>query len=446
MKKRKPKTIFIILDGIPSFMFNSMYDKNELPNIKKFFKGGMRAKNMITMFPTYTSTCVPMITFGLSAGQSNIVGQGWYDKKRKEFTDITRFPHWFNDVDKYVKEKSLFEQVPGKSIVYASQFARGADTYFPKLNVLFAFEWVNYGIPIERLGMKKLKFDLKKYDNILFWSITADHTMHPNGIEPAAKIIKQFDKDLKKFFNSLSEEDTVFIFSDHGMEEVNKYSNFYDLLSDNGFHVSKKFEKKNDVIAYFSIITFGYIYVQNVKQRDKIIDIFKDHPGVEFIMYKEKLRTKLKTKNKIIIQKKNDKAILVGDSKKASYKPIDKDILRYKLPKDKEGKLMDIYDWKKYTEKKQYPMAPIRITDLFQSYCCGDIVFALGNNYGCPDFIWRYKYTHGNFRRKNMLAFALAKGPKIKPKNYDYILIEDLRSMIEHHYFNKKIPKKSIIK
>lgn len=418
MAKRN-KTLIIALDSVSAVFFNPLYEDGKLPNLRTFFEEGLRIKYTVSVFPTVSPCNHGMIAYGLGPGESNLVGLSWYNKKNKTYYNELTLSGILANLNKGIKAKNILE-LGGKSIAVGPQLSRGATTILP-IYAVFAFGLAKFATTAESLFISQLHRLFNLYDTVYFGSLSSDHVAHALGLKGIVENLTILDKSFGKLFKVLPPKTTVFLFSDHGSAplERGRSIDISRILQNRGYQLTKKLRKRKDYILCTTVVTYAHLYT--LEHPHKLVDILKSEKGINFCLYK--------SDNKLVVENSVGYAEIIRNAGKYSYTPITANPLNY--PDTNIENYYTKEEWAALTYKLDYPAAPPRIFDLFDSPCTGDIVLDFGDGYYPYYAGISQKYTHGSLYRDNILVPTLARGPTIHREEREFGLLEDVHQLLK---------------
>ena len=220
----KPYVLLISIDGY-RHDYTSLYRP---PHLNNFIKKGIRAKGLISVYPSNTFPNHYSIVTGMHPGKHGIVSNSFWDPGREQLYRLgnpasMRDGSWYGGTPLWVATTK-------QQMVSASYFWVGSEAkiqgiqptyWFPYNNRVPARERVNQVIKWLRLPEK-----IRPHLITLYFS-KVDHIGHAHGPEsPEVKeAVLSLDKELGYLFQELAKSDldiNTIILSDHGMQEVKK--------------------------------------------------------------------------------------------------------------------------------------------------------------------------------------------------------------------------------
>ena len=438
----KAKTLIILLDGVSSKDFFTLYNSGELPNIKSFFDGGFVTKNLVSTFPSESQTCYPLIFYGIKLSETEEIAQMWYDRKKQQFIYLWDFFPIFRLFMKKEKHTSVFKGY-GKAITVGLKETKDAGAYMPPFYVISGLSLSKLGILVDTAVIKNAPYLFNHYDNIIFSIFSCDHLLHSYGFEGLLASLKNLDKNLGYIINNkkLKDKLNIFIFSDHGNSPLKGKFEIQKVLKENGYHLTRYLNEKKDVALVSNLLNYAFLYTKD--DLENILNIFNKYPQIGVVAYKNK------KDNSIIVSNTNGRAKIFKDNEKICYLCEDGDPLEYKNY-FKEENFIDIKltkdEWIEKTLDSKFPYAVVRLYEVFENKNCGDIAISFDNGY-CPNFSFTFNgrlmftsrwptflYNHGGLERDQILSFLIANGENVKSKKLKFAKLEDLYSIFKNYF------------
>lgn len=480
----KAKTLIILLDGVSSKDFFTLYDSGELPNIKSFFDGGFVTKNLVSTFPSESQTCYPLIFYGIKLSETEEIAQMWYDRKKQQFIYLWDFLPIFRLFMKKEKHTSVFKGY-GKAITVGLKETKDAGAYIPPFYVISGLSLSKLGILVDTAVIKNAPYLFNHYDNIIFSIFSCDHLLHSYGFEGLLASLKNLDKNLGYIIGNkkLKDKLNIFIFSDHGNSPLKGKFEIQKVLKENRYHLTRYLNEKKDVALVSNLLNYAFLYTKD--DPENILNIFNKYPQIGVVAYKNK------KDNSIIISNTKGRAKIFKDNNKFCYFPEDGDPLGYKnlfvskknssltkesgslknknlfkpeknsnLPegsyplknrnnftnKNTNELRLTKDEWIEKTLDSRFPYAVVRLYEAFENKNCGDIAISFDNGY-CPNFSFTFNgrlmftsrwptflYNHGGLERDQILSFLIANGENIKSKKLKFAKLEDLYSIFKNYF------------
>ena len=438
----KAKTLIILLDGVSSKDFFTLYNSGELPNIKSFFDGGFVTKNLVSTFPSESQTCYPLIFYGIKLSETEEIAQMWYDRKKQQYKYLWDFFPIFRLFMKKEKHTSVFKGY-GKAITVGLKETKDAGAYMPPFYVISGLSLSKLGILVDTAVIKNAPYLFNHYDNIIFSIFSCDHLLHSYGFEGLLVSLKNLDKNLGYIINNkkLKDKLNIFIFSDHGNSPLKGKFEIQKVLKENGYHLTRYLNEKKDVALVSNLLNYAFLYTKD--DLENILNIFNKYPQIGVVAYKNK------KDNSIIVSNTNGRAKIFKDNEKICYLCEDGDPLEYKNY-FKEENFIDIKltkdKWIEKTLDSRFPYAVVRLYEVFENKNCGDIAISFDNGY-CPNFSFTFNgrlmftsswptflYNHGGLERDQILSFLIANGENVKSKKLKFAKLEDLYSIFKNYF------------
>ena len=422
MADRKSKTLIVALDAVSVEFFNPLFDAGELPNLAGFFKDGLRVKASIGVFPTVSPCNHGLITYGLGPGKSNLVGLSWYNKQTNSYFNELTLAGILADLNRGIPARNIFEN-SRHSLAFGPQLTRGSRTVLP-IYATFAFGMANWATRLESFFIKNLYLPFAIYDNVYFGSLSSDHVGHAFGLDGIKENLKDLDAAFGELFEKLPPEMNVVIFSDHGSSPIgsDKAIRLNDILRRAGYRQTKRLRNENDYVLCTTVVTYAHVYTAGSVKR--LVDVLKEPDGVDFCLYRDPAN------NAIVAESREGRAELVRDGGRYIYTPMTADPLRYESVPDTFDVWLTLEEWAERTHRAQFPAAPPRIVDLFDSNNTGDVVMNFGGGHYPYYAGITQKFTHGSLLRDDIMVPVLARGPCVTPGLRDWGLHEHLHALL----------------
>ncbi len=322
--------ILITFDGCKAEILYDLIQKKEMPAFTEITDGGIFAENVVTIFPSDTMPAQVSIVTGCYPAKHKIYKNMWFDRTLQNPTlraytddvwDASRvygydpygkfpnliMPKWDggfllnNDLNQEVK--SIYEvlnQKGLKSAVFAHQFSKGADFYYPpsrKTSIKFVLQdkvlkTGKYGFLTEEVSKNATSHiktnGLQSFSFIYFGE--TDAQCHKHGYIGLKRFLKnKIDPEFKKITKLLKSKKLLdkidFIITADHSQAINKLGNWkiinktklkklFGEFEDKIKITINKFEEEADLIITMGVSTF--IYVKNGKTKQ-----WKDEPDLE---------------------------------------------------------------------------------------------------------------------------------------------------------------------
>lgn len=219
----QPTIILISIDG-----FRWDYpEKTATPNLDFLIKNGVRAKRLISCFPTKTFPNHYSIVTGLYPENHGIIANNMYDPELGRFSlgnrDAIRDPRWWGG-------EPIWVTAERQGLIAASYFWPGSETKIKGIQPTFWFPYDGQ-VPNENriaqvLNWLALPIDKRPTFITTYFSIIDDagHDGGPDSAEVVAAI-REIDRLLGLLISGLEERNirdkiNVVVVSDHGMAEI----------------------------------------------------------------------------------------------------------------------------------------------------------------------------------------------------------------------------------
>ena len=452
-------SVLVWLDSISGDYFFKLYDMGELSNLHEFFDEGALVENAVATFPTVSESAEGSIITGLFSGEVNILGERYFSRS------LARVMHYkFNARI----EEDFPDSLKGYTIDRLSGGSLGIGRLIPVnaeiVHDPIAEEYERKGSLklVERRVYTAVNLLKEKKPRLLLFTVSADYASHVSGREGhmVKSILKTFDElfpEIIKALRNVSDEFSVFVFSDHGSKEVSKHLDLTQLLIEYGFNPSDpgllNTQKGCSSAALSNGRRMGMIYLKHPEagwaklearvlrnypfggSRLDVSELLSQEEGIGLLAYRE-------SENRVIVRSRDGEGVIEHDGERYRYL-----IVRGNDPLNYEpqlyGKWMNEEEWLKTTYNEKFPDAIVQLFSIFKAANCGDIILNPSDGW---DFWepWDIHYpklvaSHGGLSREEMRVFILARGPGIKRKRIPYSRLLDMYATLSAYYTNKTL-------
>lgn len=486
--------VILIIDGLNYKTFERDIKKGITPNIQKYFiDDGAIFTNMLTIFPSTSSTAYQAFASGLYPGHAGLCYLSWFDRSREKLInyfslkghkhqdlDFLNFKALLNPaVDTLHPPSTIFDLIKEhgeNSAGLFSSFNLNASNKYPKIPIR-PF-WSVFGAQKDEMldiyaykDLKKLFAIKKKYTpRFTFVGLYGfDSLGHHYGAN--SKILsynlQMFDNFLGDFIKLLKEKEIfnktyIIIAADHGMHNTPKGKvGLSKILKNAGLKVYPGTSPKDkyDIVAAKRGVATAHIYVksekgwkerptlkrmQNFELEDNrqvnIIDQLKVNPAIKFVVARDgfdKVHIFSKTGHSLVSTSIHNfdnwykYEIINGHDPLAITETKAKGLIG-------KGFYTNDY-WNYLTANHIYPIAVTQLSQIFADGRSGDIYIIPEDDY----LFYRNKTaTHGSIIREDMHVPFLIRGPTVPKGKFKDAIITDLYpTMIE--WFGLNVDKRN---
>ncbi|MHA1232149.1 MAG: alkaline phosphatase family protein [Candidatus Helarchaeota archaeon] len=474
---RAERVILIVLDDVRADQFFDLIEKNELPNIKKYFYDGIQS-NMTSIFPAITIPARLTLLTGTYPDHYAIPGMHCYEREKNKIHNFASLHQW--DIPKILggDAKTIYEQVDGNTADIFSLLFRGADYYFPtKFQTIKLYFWHFYLMKTDVMRvneftiikiLKLFEKPRKYFENsdpprfISAWIFSSDSMLHDYGYDSPQYLNNL--KDIDKWFGVLIEgntkykglkkmgyfDDTTFIIaSDHGNYKAKKHIYLEDFFTKHKL-IPLKFNKKvgNFDCAMGSVGQFYFLGKDKFSRptieemtnygpsKINLFDVLLKIEGMKLLYYRDDNNTNEKGKINVLY-KENDRifeAIIEYKGDKTKIEFQDKDFYGYSndnlAAKLIDNKYHTIDEWLAYTHHLNFPIIVDQITRLFKNKNSCDILCStIGEtifNYEHGKTQNEHIYGHDICTYQGMTTPLLISGSNIPNKKLEFSKSSDI--------------------
>jgi predicted AlkP superfamily phosphohydrolase/phosphomutase len=269
----KRRNVIIGIDGVPYHIMEELSDQGIMPNFKELRKDGI-FKKMESSLPEISSVSWSSIITGKNPGEHGIFGftdilPGTYTMSFPNFKNLKEKPFWEKDVDK----KHVIINVPAtyppneiNGFIVSGFVSLDMDKAVQPHDYLEMLNEIEYKIDVDskkahksismflnnlfkvhdkRVELYRKLWDKIDWDNFMLvftgsdrlehFLINAygnpDHEFHKQFLE----YFKNVDDAIGEINEKMKQNDSLFMLSDHGMEEVKYNVNLNTFLENEGF-------------------------------------------------------------------------------------------------------------------------------------------------------------------------------------------------------------------
>ncbi len=404
------RTIFILIDGLPTKKFEYFLKKGYLPNIKTMIKNGTYIPTCISSFPSVTGPAhIPIFT-GKSPFFFEIAGHNQFYRNYRYFDNYLLN---YANLNKQLNDSDTVYKHYKNSVAISELIYKDAKKFIRYFSGIFA--WIfRSDINTTRI----LKRITKEYKNgrdlIVAWLPNSDAFQHVcKNDEKLAKMMTKIDRFIGELFKLKDKDTKIIIGSDHGMEKVKEKINIKKLLRDFGLNTRAmkfNFDGGGFVQIYFKNLrknSFHKKKLQYEKFCDYIIQTKNFHEtmrrlamvrSIEFLM--------MDIENHTYIVSKDGIGSIKQDKNKYFYSIVaGTDPFLYskdEIAKELIGKWITKEDSLKLSHHTKYPDAIYQTHGLLQIENAGELVITTADNV-TPNFITPHG-VHGGLRREQMVT------------------------------------------
>jgi len=448
--------IMFILDGAPRDLVYGMVENNELPNIKKYlWDNGAHFDNVVTTFPSASSSAYQSFITGLLPGRSGVPYLQRFDREKGKVVeyfsvggiqklndDLNNFRALNNPNIKFNEYPvTIFERMKGiKTASVYSEVNRGAKISSPILG-FGAFNDAFIRNKMERLdarAYKELKKLFKDEDPPRFTLaglLSIDLIQHKEGAssEDTKLVLIQFDIFLGEFIQTLKEKQIfdktyLVVESDHGMHNIEKTLDLKAILKAVGLKHESPDPRHKDSDFFVSErgVASAQIYFkwENGWEDRVNVDKLRNYKGSVDVI---DLLVKSKDVELLVVRDSYDEVRVFGKDGNGTIAHVDvngrtyygyqfsgSDPLKYGEEKSLkgmlDGKMYDADTWLSKTVSLEYPDAVVQLGQLFDDGKAGDVFVVPKKNVG---FYRDKAATHGSLIREDMNIPLMIRGPGI---------------------------------
>jgi hypothetical protein len=419
------KTLILGVDGIPASLFNQLYDDGQLPNFQSVFQDGLRIRQLVSLFPTDSYTCLPILFQRCSVADLNPLAQLYYDRQSQRYRYAWDFLPLHRVQQKRVFRHSLLGSIH-RSLNIGIRDARDADVFIPPFYFIFGAFLSFLGPHFDSLVLKAIPRLFQRFDMIAYWSTSCDHIGHVRGRQAMANALLQFDRKLGSLITRLPEDIQILFLSDHGSAPSHSSFNLSKAVQESGYRVSDRLIQERDVVLSESLLNYAFIYANGDLQ--DLAEKLSGYKEISFCAYK------CAKKDAVGVINDRGKALILRNGNLYQYQPITGDPLEYDIEIPCQ---MTAQEWLTDTIDTRYPYGLIRLWHLFQNPSCGEIAVSFDDGFN-PEWsftlngrnkirspILKFRQNHGGMSRDQILTIMLACGQKIPSQTLDFALLED---------------------
>lgn len=429
---RYEKLIFLLVDGVPFSVFNSLLQKGLLPNTDKHIIKRGCLKKAVSVFPSTTGPAYIPLFMGMMPGEANLPGIRWLSKKNYIKVSKYKSPgicsylgpesflfneHIPND------KKTIFEYFPKNSNIF-NMLTRGCTNDRVKHSKLFHYAYsylLSRWDHADRVATRHMLKAVDEGDDLIVCLYPGiDEFGHHFGIT-SGKTIKEYinvDQGIGKLFDLLKkkglyDKTLVVLSSDHGLTDTHTHIDVSGHLNKKGLRcLEYPVLWKKDPVCASMVSGNGMInlYIKNPDgngawgprlEMDKCkelgyVSALLELKGIDFIAGK--------TKNGVEVLSSKGKG-LISNSSGIRYEYTGEDPLKY-------GRKIDVKDHEealKETFNSYFPDGIVQLLQIFEAERSGDMVISASPGYDLRKRfeIKEHHATHGALNAEQMfIPFA----------------------------------------
>lgn len=425
------KILLLGLDGVPASVFNRLYDGGELPHLRAAFEGGLRVCQLVSAFPTDSFTCMPLIFQGSEVADLAPIAQVYYERDAERYRFAWDFMPFLMGKRHLLCGSSALRG-PRRTLVVGIEEARDAGVYIPPFYFLLGDFLSPLALRLDTLVFGAVPRLFARFDAIVYWTASCDHSAHKYGYQALVDGLRQFDRKFGALVAALPREMTFVLLSDHGSTPIHTIFDLTATFRRHGYRVVRRLRGDRDIVVCDSLLDYVFVYTAGDPVR--VAEVVHQWPEVSLCVFRGA------DEGAITVANRRGWAEIRARKGRYRYAPLWGDPLGYGLT---DALDLSAEEWLVRTIGTSYPYGVVRLWQILQNPACGDLVLSFDDGY-CPEWSFtlagrvkvrapmvRFIRNHGGMGREQLLTVMLAQGPGIVSETLEYALIEDVFGILQ---------------
>lgn len=359
--------LLIHLDGVSSRVFTTELRAGNLENLRDFFGEEGIIEHGITFYPPFTSVAVMRVREGATITEGEIIDWDAYDRQEGDARGQARV-----------------------MVDYLRTMPRRSRSNF------------FHGIPILHYlappALWNVPEHLERYHSTEFYWFATDTFGHIWGEEHLRRELRRFDRAFGRMARNLPDDVNVIVYADHGMGfgEVGDYDDEVREFAREVFG--------EDVFEFF---VYPNLYLHEESRAEEVARRVARETAQDFAFYRE-------SEERVVGYTPDARLVFerMGDGIRYEFEgPTDP--LGYEGVVAYQGTFLSPDRWLHLTARREYPYAPVRIFELFESEHVGEVVTVL-NEPKIKSGPWIVSGNHHGLTASNMSVPILVRGPELE--------------------------------